>query len=60
MARYDDIKKQMETLIESVEEVTGDHESIKASDEQYDDPELWWAGPLLKNLISALKEMEET
>ena len=59
MARYDEIKNKIESLMEELQEIKDDHDSIKATDEQYSDPEMWWAGPLLENLESAVIQMEE-
>ena len=44
-------------LISQVEDILSPHLSIQADDDQYDDPVLWWAEPLLEELIQAQNDL---
>ncbi|AKO61641.1 hypothetical protein Bhz51_00267 [Stenotrophomonas phage vB_SmaM_Bhz51] len=40
-------RNALSRLQDHLKEVVGSHASIIAEDDQYDDPELWWARPAL-------------
>ncbi len=58
MHNYDKIYQKLNSLIDDVKEITGVHESIISSDDQYEDPEMWWSYPLLRSLEEAKEEMD--
>ena len=58
MSTYNDIRQQMLDLRAKVQEIADPHLSIQSSDEQYDDPELWWSQPLLDDLNAALDNLD--
>lgn len=58
MSTYSDIQQQLVTLRTKVKDIVDPHLSIRGDDEQYDDPELWWAQPLLDDLEQALSNMQ--
>ncbi len=58
-------QRLLEVSEDTLEDIIEGHENIIASDEQYDDPELWWARPLIRkveraklNLIDNVIELE--
>lgn len=57
MKSYNDIDGELDSIIEDVQEVIDQHASCIASDDQYDDPQLWWSRPLLKELKQAKENM---
>ena len=58
MSTYNDMRQQLLDLRAKVQEVADPHLSIRSDDEQYDDPELWWALPLLDDLNAALDNLD--
>ena len=48
------VLNRIDTVADDVGEVIGQHASMVASDEQYDDPELWWAIPMKEWLDDAV------
>lgn len=48
-----------ERLRDHLKEVVGQHASVIAEDDQYDDPELWWAGPALDSAEEAVNTLDE-
>lgn len=55
---YLSILNIIEGLIESADAILAPHYDIQASDEQYEDPEMWWAIPLKDGLLEAKEELE--
>ena len=51
---------KMDEALRVLNEVIGSHESIRAGDEQYDDPELWWAYPARAHLLEAMAQVESS
>jgi hypothetical protein len=55
----DRIKCDLLRLLDEVNDVIAPHESIRSDDDQYDDPELWWAYPVKKKILEAISEIED-
>ncbi|UMO77222.1 hypothetical protein SmaMPs15_000071 [Stenotrophomonas maltophilia phage vB_SmaM_Ps15] len=49
----------LDNLREHLAEVYGDHQSIRASDDQYEDMEMSWTGGALHDLDEAIKHFED-
>ncbi|RLI47031.1 hypothetical protein DRO61_08490 [Candidatus Bathyarchaeota archaeon] len=60
MNNYDKIYQKLNSLIDDVKEITDSHESIIASDDQYEDAEMWWSFPLLDSLEEAKRQMGDS
>lgn len=54
----DKIRLHLISLLGEINDVISTHESIRNDDEQYDDPELWWAYPVREKIIEAISEIE--
>lgn len=59
MNNFDIIRNELEDLISKTEDVINNHSSMIASDDQYDDPELWWSRTLLNDLQKARSSMDD-
>ena len=49
----------LDNLREHLTEVYGGHQSIRASDDQYEDMEMSWTGGALHDLDEAIKHFED-
>ncbi len=58
MANRDKIKAKLTLILDEVDDIISPHESIKSDDDQYDDPELWWAYPVRTQIRDAISEIE--
>ena len=52
-------KNALERLRDHLKGVVDSHASIIASDDQYDDPELWWSSPALDSANEAMDKLED-
>ena len=52
------IKIGLIRVLNEVNDVISPHESIKCDDEQYEDPELWWAYPVKEKILEAISEID--
>ena len=58
MTNFDQIQLELREVTENVRNIIDEHNSNLSSDEQYDDPELWWCLPLLDDLQQAMDNMD--
>lgn len=59
MSNKQDVIDQLYKIIQQVNDVISSHESIRADDDQYDDPELWWAYPVRDCLLDAIDVVKD-
>ena len=54
------VRAKMGDALRAINEVIAPHETILADDDQYDDPELWWAYPARAHLLEAMAQVESS
>lgn len=60
MSNIISVRYKLSSLIDEVSEIVTSHANIRLDDEDYEDPEEWWACPLLESLVTARDELEDT
>ena len=58
MGNREKIKKLLENLLDEINEIISPHESIRDGDDQYEDPEMWWAYPVKGKISEALSDID--
>ena len=58
MNNRDMVRVKLDEALLAINDVLAPHESIRADDDQYDDPELWWAYPARAHLLEAIAAAE--
>jgi len=58
MKSKDKVKDNVKNALQETMDVISKHESIIADDDQYDDPELWWAYKVRDALLDVMEVME--
>lgn len=48
----------LKALQDHLKEVVAPHMSIRSDDDQYDDPELWWASPALDDVAELVTKLD--
>jgi len=49
---------KLRTILNEAEDALAGHDSCKADDDQYEDPEEWWLRPLVTNLKKTIADAE--
>lgn len=64
--RAAELKEEIQKLMRKAEGIKDDartvvdeHSSMMASDDQYDDPELWWARPIANDMASLMFRLDD-
>lgn len=50
---------QMGVFVQHLRDTVASHRNIQSDDEQYDDPELWWAEPALEEAETLLSKLDD-
>lgn len=52
--------RDLQGLLEKAKSMQASHKSIRADDDQYEDPEEWWLNPLVAGLEKTIRAVENS